>query len=500
MATEVNEIVFTVTHAGRNAALNAEAVGLILKLDKMGFGDGHGVSDKTVTSLASKKQETDMSASGVQPTTNTLLLGVNYTPTQDLYLSEIGIYTVDGVLFAIARKTDGHFFILSKDIPFIASFGLRLADINEGTVAVSVMQDAPIAQQMIFDHESHPDPHPQYSKGIGDLKNYFIELFNEFTENIGDTFNEFKNEVANNLEVINKEIERIWEHLNEITYPRTIVCGVAMGEKFTIDVSGKVDDLRDNKYLIQVTPENTHEAWEIKREAQSFTVTIWNRSGSNRIGYSGSANWAVIQATGETVAGGNGDYYAGRYFIQVLPNETKDFILVSGGGAGGVSAWQDYPIWNGGNGGVTSLYLDSVKLVEIDGGHGGPCGHWSNGSSMIDGTEGTRGGIYVSELVTQDSKVLGIIGGNKLADHKGGISVSVVGQYGAGGNGADGVGDDGRAFGTGGTSGGYAKIKYKNTTEAIQTLTLVVGAGGESPESNGNPGFVGTNGFARVSN
>lgn len=162
MATKTNEIVFTVTHAGKNAALNAEEIGLILRLQTVGFGIGHGDSNQNSENLVNKVLETELSAGGVQPTTNTLMLGINYTPPQDLYLSEIGIYTEDGVLFAIAQKTEGHFFIFSEGIPFIGSFGLTLGDLDKNKIEITVMQDAPIAQQMIFAHEAHPDPHPQY--------------------------------------------------------------------------------------------------------------------------------------------------------------------------------------------------------------------------------------------------------------------------------------------------------------------------------------------------
>ena len=42
------------------------------------------------------------------------------------------------------------------------------------------------------------------------------------------------------------------------------------------------------------------------------------------------------------------------------------------------------------------------------------------------------------------------------------------------------------------------KVKYKNTTDKAQTLTLVVGGKGMPAASNGNAGMQGVDGFARV--
>ncbi|MGU2914461.1 phage tail protein, partial [Acinetobacter baumannii] len=84
-------------------------------------------------------------------------------------------------------------------------------------------------------------------------------------------------------------------------------------------------------------------------------------------------------------------------------------------------------------------------------------------------------------------------------NHKGGASVSPVSNWGAGGDGANGVGDDGWALGGGGASGGLLICRYVNSTEKTQYMTLVVGEAGHTTESNGNSGKAGIGGFARVS-
>ena len=221
------EIIFTVTSAGRNAALNAENTGLKLELTKMVFGRGNGVQDENVTTLIDPQVETGLSAGGIQPTTNTLMLGVNVTPSVDLYVTEVGIYTDGGVLFAIARLEDQHFFILSHGIPFIASFGLKLGNLEN--VQVTVMQDAPIAQQMIHAHEDHLDPHPQYGQALYDFSIDIENRLQQFFDQINNLNNDFKTEIEGDITNIENQIKNIIEEMNKITYPRTIACGVAVG-------------------------------------------------------------------------------------------------------------------------------------------------------------------------------------------------------------------------------------------------------------------------------
>ncbi|HDI5715250.1 TPA: sperm-activating peptide, partial [Acinetobacter baumannii] len=124
-------------------------------------------------------------------------------------------------------------------------------------------------------------------------------------------------------------------------YPKLLGAGVNIGSKATIDLGGKVTDLRDSKYAIHLTPESMHEAWTITRSEKSFDYEVWNRSGQNRIGYSGIVSWSVIQVAAETLNDGNGDYTVpGVYIIPIQPKEQKEFILVGAGGAGGGSVWE----------------------------------------------------------------------------------------------------------------------------------------------------------------
>uniref|UniRef100_UPI001CA44CD7 hypothetical protein n=1 Tax=Duffyella gerundensis TaxID=1619313 RepID=UPI001CA44CD7 len=52
--------------------------------------------------------------------------------------------------------------------------------------------------------------------------------------------------------------------------------------------------LTDQRYSILVTPEGAHEGWNLSRQAKAFNLSVYNRSGTSRVGYSGKINWAII--------------------------------------------------------------------------------------------------------------------------------------------------------------------------------------------------------------
>ncbi|MDI9661757.1 hypothetical protein QM260_18300 [Acinetobacter nosocomialis] len=76
-------------------------------------------------------------------------------------------------------------------------------------------------------------------------------------------------------------------------------------------------------------------------------------------------------------------------------------------------------------------------------------------------------------------------------------------MFGKGGDGAQGIGDEGWSFGGGGASGSVLVAQYTNRSTTNQTITLVVGRGGVGGQKGGFDwdvvGSKGTDGFARVS-
>lgn len=208
---------------------------------------------------------------------------------------------------------------------------------------------------------------------------------------------------------------------------------------------------------------------------------------------------------GDTSIDITGDYSTGTYTLQMAPGQRNTFALVGGGGAGGSSVWEDYPYGRAGSGGATQLSKTSGEsIANIGGGQGGVSGQWSNGSWLHNGLAGSGGQINLASSTAEFSiESITYIPGNDapkatISNHIGAASVSTIGNWGAGGNGADGVGDEGHGYGGGGGSGAYVLFKITNMTDETQSITLVVGGGGQTAPSNGRVGFAGVSGFARI--
>lgn len=156
-------IIFHITQAGFQAAIDQQNNGLNLKLKKISFGTGHyaSVDNDARTQLAQPLEEAFIAAAGTVPNTNNLILGVNFVPNSKVEVSEIGIITESGALFAVASLEEGEFFTLNPQVALVSSFGLALG--TTSNISIEVQNDAPIVQQLLLNHESAANPHPQYA-------------------------------------------------------------------------------------------------------------------------------------------------------------------------------------------------------------------------------------------------------------------------------------------------------------------------------------------------
>lgn len=300
-------------------------------------------------------------------------------------------------------------------------------------------------------------------------------------------------------------------------YPKTIASGVLNqptgGARSMLsstdgwDVSGSniVNtlgvDLTNVRYSLAVTPEGSHEAWNIGRLSNGFSLSVFNRSGTSRIGYNGNVSWTVTETTPSNADEGNGSYGAGVYSFYVYPSTSKLIRLWGGGGGGGASEFSDAVTSTDATNGQRTQLTASGATITANGGTAGTNGTWANGSAYSDGTAGAGGTTSFSGagFVVSDS-ASGAGGGATTIAHAGGTS-GRFGDYGRGGNGADGVGDDGYSFGGGGGEGGYIEITYTNSGSSPVLVRIEVGAGGdEGTTTHGNNGAYGHNGFATVAN
>lgn len=287
--------------------------------------------------------------------------------------------------------------------------------------------------------------------------------------------------------------------------PRLLMAGVSEVGTFSIERPDNKDwDFTKEDYAIFITPEGGHEAWGISRAADKFYVSVFNRSGTSRVGYGWKVNWAIFVVTKKL---GFKVYYEGTYKIKIKPGQTLIVELFGAGGGGGGS------VYTGGNtvcpgtkGGNASLSYGG-KLIQATGGNPGNGGWWGNGSHMSEGWGGAA-----------SDNIVNISSADELSA---GIELNVLGSAGRvntwspqvrtagrvveglditnyGGAGAWGIGDESRSGGGSGASGGFIRAKLKNTSNVDIELDLVVGTNGKGWSQYGNRGEDGGPAFALV--
>ncbi|MDK1631808.1 hypothetical protein QOL26_07610 [Acinetobacter baumannii] len=148
----------------------------------------------------------------------------------------------------------------------------------------------------------------------------------------------FAAEAAFNKNARNELQAQITALLNYVSYPRILASGVFYyngGEGGgTVTMIGGTDgwiadndkikapdiyNLTDRNIGIFLSPEAANEAPSFDRDINSFKPKIYNRSGTNRIGYSGQVSFQVLQHKNPNSTTVDGDYPAGLYSFVLQP-------------------------------------------------------------------------------------------------------------------------------------------------------------------------------------
>lgn len=333
--------------------------------------------------------------------------------------------------------------------------------------------------------------------------------------------NELQTQLQDAIEQLQQQISNLSNGLASL-YPKIVMAGVIKpGQPWEIKkpVGSNISFL-DTRYAIQFTPENSHEAWYLYRGDEKITFTVFDRSGTNRVGYNGNINWSIIQTEGLTSSAGNGDYiYTGTPAVfPILAGESKSFLLIGAGAGGGSSRYEDLvansnpAALKGMDGEATYLSIDGTTIVFTAGGGKAGVGGVDGGTGQyINGIAGDGGQWTVAGEYTSATRTNGQAGNATGANHKGAKTDSS--GRGAGGDGADGYITATQGFGGGAGEGARLSIIYTNNTANTQYARLYVGGGGKGEQSlltEGEDGAVvtpenyivgidGANGFARVS-
>ncbi|EPL0225941.1 phage tail protein, partial [Acinetobacter baumannii] len=372
---------FFLTDAGRNALNKAGDVASFGgELTHLAVGTGKfdaSVEAKNLTSLKNELARFSLNGGGVDTETGTLRFVMSIEPTLTMEVFELGIYLSDGTLLAVASTTEVQSIMsLHANVVAIVTFGFVLTDVNLKNVTIKIDPNTPIAVMLMNQHSADEDPHPQYGALIRKLMTEHNQHEDPhpqyaFEKDVKAKDDDLQQQI-DDLDLSSKNLlQQLIDFKKNLDaqYPKLIGAGVNIGSSATVELGGKVTDLRDSKYAIYLTPESPHEAWKLTRAEKGFSYEVWDRSGQNRIGYSGTVNWSVVQVAAETLNDGNGDYTVpGVYIIPIQPKEQKEFILVGAGGAGGGSVWELGALAHGTSGTDTRLRLNELDLAVVGGG------------------------------------------------------------------------------------------------------------------------------------
>lgn len=339
-----------------------------------------------------------------------------------------------------------------------------------------------------------------------------LKQLKELMEN-ADT--DTRQQLSEAVEALQLQLSNLANGLESL-YPKVILSGVIKQGDAPVIYRPENSNINflDARYAIHITPEGGHEAWSIVRQDTRVDLNVFNRSGTNRIGYNGIINWSIVQVEGLTSTTGNGTYvYTGTPVVfPILSGESKAFTIIGAGGGGGSSRYIDLnenptpPELKGQNGQDSYISIDGTTIkFTAGGGKGGVGGVVGDGGQKIDGLAGEGGKYLLEGEFTSANRHEGEMGSATAEDHTG--ASSDMESRGAGGDGADGSLDPAIGFGGGAGEGAKITMVYTNNTTETQYIRLYVGKGGTGERSlitaDSTPdqyvaGEDGSHGFIRV--
>lgn len=157
-------VIFKITDEGRLAVLDAQKQGLKLSLKTLAVGTSQYMASGKETRLKSEAMRVDIVTSGIEKESKSLRFSASLNSPTLKTIHEIGLFTSDNKLFAIAASNDPLFTIYAN-VTFVGSFGLSLDGFDVDKITVSTDPDGMISLQLMEDHLAAENPHPQYVGG-----------------------------------------------------------------------------------------------------------------------------------------------------------------------------------------------------------------------------------------------------------------------------------------------------------------------------------------------
>ena len=162
MAANTKSIIFKITEAGKQSALQASGddTKILIDLTHVAVGRGKYTPTGKETALKNEVSRSDIVSGEVIGKTlrfNSTMYADDITPAY-----EMGIFTKEGVLFAVAASNTDPLVTLYPNIAFVAAFGVAIDDMDVDSVTVSIDANANLASVLMQNHVAATNPHPQY--------------------------------------------------------------------------------------------------------------------------------------------------------------------------------------------------------------------------------------------------------------------------------------------------------------------------------------------------
>lgn len=144
-------IIFTITTAGRVAALDAFDNGLTIALTEIAIGDDSYAPTGSETALSNELDRFNLSGGTVEPLSATLRFSAAITATAHTDIYELGLFTSTGILFAVASTTSTTIplTVVEANIDTVCAFGLVLGDIPASSLTITLDPNALLAIQLV---------------------------------------------------------------------------------------------------------------------------------------------------------------------------------------------------------------------------------------------------------------------------------------------------------------------------------------------------------------
>lgn len=159
-----NSIIFRITNAGKTAMLNAQNTSINLRLTHIAIGGGRYTTTGNETALRQEISRHPIIAGSIEQASHTLRFSATlYAHNTEISAFEMGVFTHDNILFAVASRADRPLIKIYPDIAFVANFGLSIKEFDANRITVTTDPNAPMAIILMQQHLSASDPHPQYA-------------------------------------------------------------------------------------------------------------------------------------------------------------------------------------------------------------------------------------------------------------------------------------------------------------------------------------------------